>query len=188
MIGHNLAQDAQSGCAPTQDQANPPNRILFVDDSPIVRESCARALIDSGYHVDAAEDGEAAWKALHASRYDLLITDQTMPKLSGVELVKKVRVAQMKLPVVLVSATLPTEELDQHPWLQLAATLMKPFTADELLETVRAALSATAMTASPQYLPLPVLIDEVISADSLPQGRRQPPKGEFHEHDRRFVD
>jgi two-component system alkaline phosphatase synthesis response regulator PhoP len=188
MTGGKLAQNAQSDCAPTQGQANPPNRILFVGDNPSVREASAKVLINSGYHVDAAEDGEAAWKALHATSYDLLITDQTMPKLSGVELVKKLRVAQMKLPVVLVSATLPTEELHQNPWLQLAATLLKPFTVDELLETVRAALSATAMTASARFLPPPALIEEVIPASSLPEWRSQPPQGEFHENDRRFVD
>jgi two-component system alkaline phosphatase synthesis response regulator PhoP len=188
MNGGSVAQNAQSDCAPPQGQTNPPNRILFVDDNLTVRESTAKVLTDSGYHVDAAEDGEAAWKALHATNYDLLITDQTMPKLSGVELVKKVRAAQMKLPVVLVSATLPTEELHQHPWLQLAAALLKPFTVDELLETVRAALSATAMSASAQNLVSPVLVEEVIPADSLPQWRNEPPQGEFHENDRRFVD
>jgi DNA-binding response OmpR family regulator len=188
MTGRKLAQDAESNSAPTQGQSIRPNRILFVDDNLTVRETTARVLIDSGYHVDAAEDGEAAWKALHAINYDLLITDQTMPKLSSVELVKKVRVAQMKLPVVLVSAALPTEELDRHPWLQLAATLLKPFTVDELLETVRAALSATAMTASGQDLASPVLVEAVIPVRSLPQWRSQPPKGEFHEDDRGFVD
>lgn len=177
MVGRNPSQDPQSDCAPTQDQTNPPNRILFVDDNRTVREAAATVLIGFGYQVDAAEDGEAAWKALHATRYDLLITDHVMPKLSGVELVKKMRAAQMTLPVVLVSATFPTEELDQHPWLQLAATLMKPFTIDELLETVRAALSATAVAASPQYLPSPVLIEAVIPADSPPDWQSQPSSG-----------
>jgi DNA-binding response OmpR family regulator len=188
MTGRKLAQEAESNNAPIQSQSNPPNRILFVDDNLNVREASAKVLISSGYHVDAAEDGEAAWKALHATNYDLLITDQAMPKLSGVELVKKVRVAQMKLPVVLVSAALPTEELDQHPWLQLAAIMLKPFTVDELLKTVRVALSATAMTASAQNLASPVLVEAVIPVRSLPQWRSQPPNGEFHENDRRFVD
>jgi DNA-binding response OmpR family regulator len=118
----------KAASAPTRCQTNPSNRILLVDDNVSVREVSAKVLIRSGYQVDAAEDGEAGWKALHASSYDLLITDHNMPKLSGVELVKKLRSVQMKLPVVLASAVLPTEELDQNPWLQLAATLLKPFT------------------------------------------------------------
>jgi len=177
MIGQELTRDAELGSAATRGQSNPPNRILFVDDNFTVREASAKVLISSGYHVDAAEDGEVAWKALHATNYDLLITDQTMPKLSGVELVKKVRVAQMKLPVVLVSATLPTEELHQNPWLQLAASLLKPFTVDELLETVRSALSATARTASAQNLVSPLLVEAVIPVRSLPTWRSQPLSG-----------
>jgi len=148
--------------APTQGPTNPSNRILFVDDSIAVREASAKVLICSGYHVDVAEDGEAGWEALHATSYDLLITDHKMPKLSGVELVKKLRSAHMKLPVVLASATLPTEELNQNPWLQFAATLLKPFTVEELLQTVKAALSAAAMTASAQNLASPVLAEAVI--------------------------
>jgi DNA-binding response OmpR family regulator len=85
-----------------------------------------------------------------------------MPKLSGVELVKKLRSAHMKLPVVLASAALPTEELNQNPWLQFAATLLKPFTVEELLQTVKAALSAAAMTASAQNLASPVLAEAVV--------------------------
>jgi DNA-binding response OmpR family regulator len=145
-----------------QGQTNPPNRILVVDDDVSTRELSAKVLVRSGYQVDAAEDGEAGWKALHATNYDLLITDHNMPKLSGVELIKKLRSARMNLPVVLASSALPTEELDQNPWLQLAATLSKPFTRDELLGAVKAALSATAMTASAQNLARPVLAEAVI--------------------------
>ncbi|MGA2604687.1 MAG: response regulator [Verrucomicrobiia bacterium] len=188
MDGRKLAQDAELNSALTQGQTNPPNRILLVDDDASIRQLSAKVLIRSGYQVDAAEDGEAAWKALHAANYDLLITDQTMPKLSGVELVKKLRVAQMNLPVVLVSAALPTEELDRHPWLQIAATLLKPFTGEELLKTVQAALSAAAMTASAQILASPVLVEAVIPVRSRPQWRSQPPKGELYENDRGFVD
>jgi DNA-binding response OmpR family regulator len=162
-------------CVPTQGLANQTNRILFVDDSTAVREATANVLIGSGYHVDVAEDGEAGWKALHATKYDLLITDHNMPKLTGIELVKKLRSARMNLPVVLASAVLPTEELDRNPWLQIAATLLKPFAIDELLETVKAALSATAITALAQNLASPVLVEAVSPLGSLPQWRSEPP-------------
>ena len=56
--------------------------------------------------------------------------------LSGVELVKKVRSARMTLPVILASGALPTDELNRNPWLQPVATLVKPFTGGQLLETV----------------------------------------------------
>ena len=115
--------------------------ILVVEDDQATRQLSIRLLVGSGYQVDAAEDGEAGWEALHAKKYDLLITDNSMPKLSGVELVKKVRSARMTLPVILATGALPTEELDRNPWLQLAATVQKPFGSDELLNTVKKVLS-----------------------------------------------
>jgi DNA-binding response OmpR family regulator len=99
-------------------------------------------LIHSGYHVDAAEDGAAAWEALQLKAFNLLITDHNMPKLTGVELVKKLRSARMALPVILVTGTLPTAELNRNPGLQLAAMLLKPFSPDELVETVTNVLYA----------------------------------------------
>ena len=123
--------------APIQSHANPPNRILVVDDDISIREFSAEVLTASGYQVDTAEDSEAGWEALHASAYDLLITDHNMPKVSGVELVEKVRSAGMTLPVVLASGSISTEALNRNSPLQLTATLHKPFAMDELLEIVR---------------------------------------------------
>ncbi len=99
-------------------------------------------LLRSGYRVDAAEDGEAGWEALQVHQYDLLITDNNMPNLCGIELVKMLHSACMTLPVIMASGAIPTEEMNRHPGLQLAATLLKPFTPDELLGTVKKVLRA----------------------------------------------
>ncbi len=115
----------------------------MVDDDRDVRRISAHALIGSGYHADTAEDGAAAWEALQIKDFNLLITDHNMPKLTGVELVRKLRSARMALPVILATGKLPTEALVQNPSLQLAALLPKPFSIDELLETVRTVLRAT---------------------------------------------
>jgi len=143
--------------SPTRSQTNPPSHILVVDDDGDIRQLSAGALVRFGYRVDVAEDGEAAWKALHANSYDLLITDNKMPKISGVELVKKLRSAGMTLPVILMSGELPTEELNRSPWLQLAATLVKPFSRGQLLETVREVLLAAddASSRTAPFFPVP---------------------------------
>ena len=106
-------------------------KILIVDDESQNVEVLRRF----GYQTDTAADGAAAWERLHAQSYDLLITDNNMPKLSGFELVKKVRSAQLTLPVILATRALPAEELDRNPWLQPVATLVKPFVSGQLLET-----------------------------------------------------
>jgi DNA-binding response OmpR family regulator len=129
--------------ASTQDPAKRASRILVVDDDTTSRQLSALALSSSGYHVDTAEDGAAGWEALHKENYDLLITDNSMPKVSGLELVQKIRSASMKLPVVMASGAIPAEALNGNRLLQLAATLLKPFTIDELLSTVKNVLRAT---------------------------------------------
>src|ERR1700722_1074217 len=109
-------------------QPNPRPRILVVEDDEDIRRLNAEVLTVSGYKVDAAADGTIAWDILQYNQYDLLVTDYHMPKMSGVELLKKVRAAHVALPVILVSGTMPVEKLKQDPWLQIDATLLKPYT------------------------------------------------------------
>jgi DNA-binding response OmpR family regulator len=111
-------------------------RILVVEDDDDIRSFNAEALTGCGYHVEAAVDGAKGWEALNASRYDLLITDNNMPKLTGIELIKRLNDAHMAVPVILASGVSHAEETD----LRLAATLPKPFTLDELLGTVKKVL------------------------------------------------
>jgi DNA-binding response OmpR family regulator len=120
----------------------PAARILVVDDDAAMLELSTAVLAPLGYQVDVAEDGDAGWEALRARRYDLLITDHHMPKVTGVELVKKLRQEGDALPVILASGLMPEEEMKLHPWLQLAATLVKPFTVGQLLSTVEQVLRA----------------------------------------------
>jgi len=154
MIKNTISRPGEPACAPLPRKPNLPQRILVADDDTSVRQLSTEVLIDSGYEVDAAADGVAAWEALQLKAFNLLITDHNMPRLTGVELVKKLRSARMDLPVILATGRLPTEALAQNPSLQLAATLPKPFSIDELLETVRVVLRATVSVPG-QLEPLP---------------------------------
>jgi DNA-binding response OmpR family regulator len=128
--------------APTRWEVTAAQRILVVEDDVSVRKAIVKVLISSGYEVDFAEDGAAGWEALQAQHYDLLITDNGMPRLSGLELVKKMRTAHMTLPAILASGSVRKEELTRYPWLQIAAALQKPFAVDKLLNTVKTVLLA----------------------------------------------
>ena len=121
-------------------QKHSPCRILVVDDEACIRFLLGEVLAGSGYQVDLVEDGAAAWEALQARSYDLLITDYNMPKITGVELVRNLRSARMALPVVMVTGELPEHDPDRKPPLQLAATVLKPFTVEALIETIRSVL------------------------------------------------
>ena len=112
-------------------------RILVVEDEGDLRQFYLSVLARDGYLVNAAEDGEAGWQALQAAGfpsggYDLLITDNKMPKLSGVELIEKVHSAHMELPIILASGAMPVDT----ECLRLAAVLPKPFFMGDLLNIV----------------------------------------------------
>ena len=116
-------------------------RVLVADDETSLLRVTVRLLTSTGYDAEGAEDGEAAWTALNREPFDLLITDHCMPRLSGVELLKRLRSARMELPVIMVSGVMPTEELERHPWLRLDDRLIKPYSATDLLRRVAAALN-----------------------------------------------
>jgi DNA-binding response OmpR family regulator len=140
----NLASPAcRPPSAPGQCQPAPRQRILVVEDDDDIRRLNTEALIRHGYQVDAAEDGAVAWDALQHDTYDLLVTDNAMPKVTGVELLKKLHGARMAVPVIMATGALPTPEFIRSPWLQPTATMLKPYTLDELVGTVREVLRAT---------------------------------------------
>lgn len=143
MTAKRISQGKKPVDPPSQRQPNYRQRILVVDDDEDIRRLNTEVLAGSGYKVDAAADGAIAWYTLQLNRYDLLVTDHQMPKVTGVELLKKLHAARKAVPVILVSGAIPTHELSRHPWLQIAATLLKPYTSDELLATVRKVLYAS---------------------------------------------
>jgi acetyltransferase-like isoleucine patch superfamily enzyme/CheY-like chemotaxis protein len=142
-------QTNPSAIKPDGEQLKSCPRILVVEDDRVQRQTNAMALAFTGYTVDVAEDGAAAWEALQASCYDLLITDNHMPKLTGIELLKDMRSAGMKLPVIMATGKLPTQELAQNPWLEPVALLVKPYAAGQLLEKVKVILHAEPANISP---------------------------------------
>jgi CheY-like chemotaxis protein len=137
----------------TQRQPNPRARILVVEDDPLIRQLNSSALTECGYHVGVAEDGAAAWAALQLNSYDLMITGDGMPKVSGVDLLKKLHAAHMALPVIMAAGSLPPEEFTRAPWPHPAATLPKPYTLADLLGTVKEVLQAAANACEKIALP-----------------------------------
>ncbi len=130
----------QAAAKPEGNRADSAHRILVVEDDCELRQLNTQVLSHHGYAVDAAEDGAAAWEALQSNRYNLLITDNHMPRLTGIELLKKLRSARMGLPVIMATGTVPTQEMAQNPWLEPVTTLVKPYATDQLLDTVKEVL------------------------------------------------
>ena len=114
-----------------------PKRVLVLDDDAIMSSFYALTLAHAGYTTDTGADGEEGWEALCATEYDLLLTDNDMPRLTGVELVARLRRAGMTLPVIIASGSIALPEGDDAEQLGLAAVLHKPFTPDELVSAVQ---------------------------------------------------
>ena len=125
----------------TQNPALPgERRILLVDDDKDALQYSMDVLTAAGYLVEGFEDGAAGWKALQSNNYDLVLTDNKMPKMTGIEMIEKLRSAHMEIPVILATGALPVHEFARNPWLRPDAMLQRPFSGDQLLEAVRAFL------------------------------------------------
>jgi DNA-binding response OmpR family regulator len=96
-------------------------------------------LIEAGYEVDTAADGVMASELLERNPYDLIITDNQMPRMSGVELLEELYSARKFVPAIMATGTMPATELRCQQWFQIA-TLIKPYTLPELLGAVRNSL------------------------------------------------
>ena len=131
-------------CVSHQSQATPAYRILLVDDNQAIGLSNSKALLKRGYEVDLAEDGETGWTELQNNHYNLLITKNDLPKLTGVGLLKKLRSACMPLPVIMTIERMPAWESPHYSWLLNANNLLMPYGFEELLGMVKRILPATA--------------------------------------------
>jgi DNA-binding response OmpR family regulator len=120
--------------------ACPTHRILVVDDDPYFCHRNAEVLIRHGYEVNAVEDGALGWQELQANRYHLLITENELPKLTGMELIQKLRSARMTLPVIFATDKSPKLAVARRLRLNPVVTLLKPYTLTEFIETVKVAL------------------------------------------------
>ena len=114
-------------------------RILIVDDEPQITRVLRRSLTTHGYDVRSAADGESALETLGDWPPDLVITDLSMPNMNGLELCKRLR-SFSQIPIVVLSVR--GEEQIKVEALDAGADdyVTKPFSMDELLARIRAAL------------------------------------------------
>lgn len=111
-------------------------RILVADDLRTNREELADLLGGYGFEVNTASDGLEALQMLQADSYDLLLTDQMMPRMDGWQLLAQLRATHPELPAVLYSAAPPLPPLDSPADLRFDATLVKPATSGDLLRQI----------------------------------------------------
>jgi two-component system OmpR family response regulator len=113
-------------------------RILLVEDDPLLADGLARALRQSDYVVELANDGKVADQWLKTEEFDLVILDLGLPGIDGSEVVKRLRQRKQHLPVLILSARMATEERVRLLNLGADDYVLKPVALSELEARVRA--------------------------------------------------
>jgi PAS domain S-box-containing protein len=117
-------------------------RILFVDDEESIVEMSEDVLAELGYEVTSRINGRDALVLLKEdpSRFDLVITDQTMPEMTGLDLAKEVLAIRADIPVILCTGFSHVVDADKAKGAGIRAFAMKPLTKREIAKTIRKVL------------------------------------------------
>jgi CheY-like chemotaxis protein/anti-sigma regulatory factor (Ser/Thr protein kinase) len=131
------------------------SRILIVDDDKVTRHLVSKVLTAAGFSTAIAKDGVDALEALDTDRFDLLLLDVWMPRMTGLDLLAKLRANKTRPRVVVMTSDDTPETLLTAVRDEAFMYVHKPVAPAKLLETVREALAA------PEPAPI-----EVVSARS----------------------
>src|SRR5450432_1354442 len=125
-------------------------RVLVIEDEPALRESLKARLVEAGFSVDIAADGEEGLYAALENPLDVAIVDLGLPKLSGLELIRRVRAARKSYPILVLTARDSWQ--DKVEGLQAGADdyVAKPFQFEEALARLQALLRRAGGWATPQ--------------------------------------
>lgn len=113
-------------------------KILLVEDSHKLQRSLGAGLTSSGFALDQAYDGEEASAFLAVGEYDCIVLDLMIPKIDGLELLKRLRAKGSDTYVLILSAKDQVEDRIQGLDLGADDYLVKPFSFDELVSRIRA--------------------------------------------------
>ena len=118
--------------------------ILVVEDEEKILRLLELELQYEGYDVTKAANGIDAWEAYNRKQWDLILLDVMLPGMSGIELLRRIRLQDASTPVILLTAKSSVE--DKVSGLDLGANdyITKPFQIEELLARIRAALRMKA--------------------------------------------
>lgn len=112
-------------------------KILVVDDDPVIGLSCRRILGAEGFSVFVAEDGENAIKKVSEEEFDLIITDIRLPDIYGLTVIQEAKAVQPKADVVVITGYPSLEDAKESIRLGAFEYLEKPFTPDFMLNVAK---------------------------------------------------
>lgn len=116
------------------------NHILLVEDDLNLSTVLADYLQSKEYQVTTAANGQEAWELLSNKHFDIMLTDISMPKKNGWQLMKSVRESGMLIPIIVLSAKTDREDIIRGYQLGCDDYLTKPFSMDILICKIEAVL------------------------------------------------
>jgi CheY-like chemotaxis protein len=117
---------------PTKMPTITPKRILVVDDEPPVADTIKRVLVLGGHTVEIAETGEQASRLYDVGKYDLIVTDYALGKMTGLDLAAEIRAKSPKQPIILISAYAESLAYRTERLANIDVLLGKPFALEDL--------------------------------------------------------
>ena len=111
-------------------------KILVIDGDPDVRELVAKTITQAGFRADTENDGESGWHAFRRVAYDLVITGNEMPGLTGTMLIQRIRGFSKEPPCMLISGNQFEAESTLVPLIGQDGFLAKPISPAALIEKV----------------------------------------------------
>ena len=115
-------------------------RILIVEDDPMLGEGLQVGLRQAGFHPEWVKDGEAAWQTLRHDTFSAVVLDLGLPKLDGLEVLKRVRANEQKLPVLVLTARDTAQDVIDGLDSGADDYMVKPFKPSELVARIRTRL------------------------------------------------
>jgi two-component system response regulator ChvI len=128
-------------------------RIAVVDDEPGIRRTLEVAFRREELAVDLHADGLAAWRAFEIELPDVVVLDILLPRLDGLELLRRLRAKSRELPILMLTSK--SEEIDRVLGLEMGADdyLTKPFSVRELVARIRVLLRRARLLAEGRQSP-----------------------------------
>jgi DNA-binding response OmpR family regulator len=114
--------------------------ILLVEDEEGIVQFLKQGLEEEGYEVSFATDGAAGLALFQSQRFDLVLLDWMLPKMTGVELCKAIRLQNTKLPILFLTAKDTVQETVEGLKSGANDYIKKPFSFDELVERIKVQL------------------------------------------------
>jgi DNA-binding response OmpR family regulator len=112
-------------------------RILVIEDEAKVANFIKKGLTQSGYEVEIAADGEEGYDKIRNGSFDLILLDLMLPKMSGLELIPRIRECKAAIPIIAVTAKASVEDRVEGLNLGCDDYLVKPFSFAELLARIQ---------------------------------------------------